>query len=337
MATEVQADQGAPDHGVAGASSLAQRLTVPRFGQGKPMDVQARAVLKQSLSLTSRHEAKMTASVAGSQSTGKIHSIATFDKYAMALAQAGQWAREAVDVRHLRDLTAELAQAYLAERATDGIGQKQLDADRNALEFVTGKGSLARETARSVTARRSRAYMPEQIHLVVAGQDPRNALATEIAWRAGLRAHELLTIKRTNEATAATHRRWSEHRFAGREGARYVVTGKGGLRREVFVPRELSSRLEAQRHRDPVTLRDRGIVYQQHYNLGGGNAWSKSFGVASARALGWAHGAHGRRHSYAQERMVELQARGFDYVAAREIVSQELGHFRGDVVEAYLR
>ena len=108
-----------------------------------------------------------------------------------------------------------------------------------------------------------------------------------------------MTLKRTNEATAATHLRWSGHRFEGREGARYVVTDKGGLRREVLVPRELSSRLEALRHRDPVTIRDRGIVYQQHYNLGGSNAWSKSFGVASARALGWSNGAHGLRHSFA--------------------------------------
>ena len=35
--------------------------------------------------------------------------------------------------------------------------------------------------------------------------------------------------------------------------------------------------------------------------------------------------------------MTELQARGFDYAAAREIVSQELGHFRGNIVEVYLR
>ena len=108
------------------------------------MDAQARAVLKQSLSLTSRHAAKAAACVAGSRSTGKIHSLATFDKYAASLAQAGEWAREAAEVRHLRDLTAELAQAYLADRAAAGIGQKQLDTDRNALEFVVGKGSLER-------------------------------------------------------------------------------------------------------------------------------------------------------------------------------------------------
>ncbi len=44
---------------------------------------------------------------------------------------------------------------------------------------------------------------------------------------------------------------------------------------------------------------DRGITYRQHYDIGGGNAWSKSFSETSSRALGWSHGAHGLRHSYA--------------------------------------
>lgn len=48
-------------------------------------------------------------------------------------------------------------------------------------------------------------------------------------------------------------------------------------------------------------------------------------------------GTHGLRHSYAQERITELQEAGKVYNEAREIVSQELGHFRADVVETYLR
>ncbi|MCP5156700.1 MAG: integrase domain-containing protein [Ectothiorhodospiraceae bacterium] len=301
------------------------------------MDVQARAVLRQSLSLTSRHAAKAAAAVQGSRTTGKIHSLGTFDKYVSALERAGLWAQEVVELRHLRDLTPELAQAYLAERAESGIGQKQLDADRNALEFVTGRGSLVRERALTAPETRSRAYTPEQIRAVAGAQDARNALATEVAWRAGLRAHELLTLRAPSEATASTHRTWSADRFVGREGQRYVVTGKGGLRREVSIPRELAARLEAVRLATPATVVDRGIVYRAAYDIGGGNAWSKSFGAASARTLGWSNGAHGLRHTYAQERMAELQARGFGYTAAREIVSQELGHFRGEIVEVYLR
>ena len=107
--------------------------------------------------------------------------------------------------------------------------------------------------------------------------------------------------------------------------------------REVALPRDLANRLESRRLDEPQRVTDRGIYYQQLYNLGAGKAWSQSVGDASTRALGWSTGAHGLRHAYAQERMKELQNQGKNYYAAREIVSQELGHFRGDVVETYLR
>jgi integrase len=319
------------------ALAFAAGLIMPRFGQGKSMGIQSQAVLKAYLSLTSRHEAKQASGAKGSQSTGKIHSLATFTKYVTALKQAGEWARESAGLRHLKEFTPELAQQYLNDRAAQGIGQKQLDADRNALEFITGKGSLERETALAKADSHSRAYTSAQIQQIAAHQGAKNALATELAWRAGLRAHELLTLQRSGEAKTSTHRQWSQERFLGREGERYIVTGKGGLRREVMIPRDLAARLEAHRLGSAQAVTDRGITYRQHYNLGGGNAWSKSFGEASTRALGWSHGAHGLRHSYAQERMAELQGEGKPYNQAREILSQELGHFRGDIVEVYLR
>lgn len=308
-----------------------------RFGQGKPMAEQSQAVLKAYLNLSSRHAAKQAQGTKGSRSTGQIHSLATFHKYMAALTRAGEWARECSGLRHLKAFTPELAQQYLSDRAAQGIGQKQLDADRNALEFITGKGGLDRETALNKTELHSRAYTPEQIRLITQHQSPRNALATELAWRAGMRAHELLTLQRSGEVQASTHRHWSRERFLGREGERYIVTGKGGLRREVLVPGHLVQRLEACRLSAARTVSDRGIRYRQHYDLGGGNAWSKSYSDASTRALGWSHGAHGLRHSYAQERMRELQGQGKPYTEARELLSQELGHFRGEIVEVYLR
>ena len=42
-------------------------------------------------------------------------------------------------------------------------------------------------------------------------------------------------------------------------------------------------------------------------------------------------------HNFAQERMDELQGSGFSYDDALVIVSQEMGHFRGDITETYLR
>ena len=97
---------------------------MPRLGKGKPMDVQANAVLKSFLDLSSRHAAKLAGDVKGSQATGKIHSLRTFEKYTDSVKLAGEWGREHAGIRHLRDMTPELAQAYLEDRAAQGIGQK---------------------------------------------------------------------------------------------------------------------------------------------------------------------------------------------------------------------
>ena len=53
--------------------------------------------------------------------------------------------------------------------------------------------------------------------------------------------------------------------------------------------------------------------------------------------MGYSHGGHGLRHTYAQNRMYQLQGLGLSYEQALAIVSQELGHFRPDITEVYLR
>ena len=100
---------------------------------------------------------------------------------------------------------------------------------------------------------------------------------------------------------AAAGRQWAPERFKGAEGRPYLVQGKGGLWREVRVPEALAERLEETR-RDaqdppppPCDVVDSRVHYKALYDLGGGNAWSRSFTDASKRALGWTTGAHGLR------------------------------------------
>ncbi|MGI9486119.1 MAG: site-specific integrase [Geminicoccaceae bacterium] len=308
---------------------------MPRFGKGKPMAEQARNLLKGHLALDSRHAAKRAAGVKGGRSTGKIHSIATFNKYAGTLKNAGEWLKAEHQIRHLDKVTPVQAQAYLQHRRESGIGQKQLDADRNALQFITGR----LEQVHAVTPQKldPRAYSAEQVRLVAGRQTERNALSTELVYRTGLRAHELFTLKRQDEAQPFAHRTWHPARFQGRDGVRYIATGKGGLSREILIPHDLAMRLEERRLEEPRVITDRGIHYQSHYAINGGQAWSESFSAASNAALDRSTGGHGLRHSYAQERLGELQARYHSYKEAKLILSQELGHFRADVVNAYLR
>lgn len=53
------------------------------------------------------------------------------------------------------------------------------------------------------------------------------------------------------------------------DGVRYVVTGKGGLTREIFVPKDLATQLEQRRLPGPIRVRHRGVFYVQKYDIAG--------------------------------------------------------------------
>jgi len=308
-----------------------------RFGKGSGKDInsQARSFVRSQTAIgQARH----------GDHSGKIHSIRTAQEMTRALTRAGNTLRERHGISSLREITPEMAREYLAERAA-AISQKGLDNERRALQLL-GRAGFAmgdvkleriRTDAGEIRYPSGRAYTPAQVSMIAAAQREHNALATQIAHAAGLRQHELYTLRPANERSASPHRNWSPGRFTGREGVIYTVQGKGGLIREILIPHNLADRLEARRLADPVIARDQGIRYARHYAIGAGRAWAASFRTAAERTIGWHQGPHGVRHAYAQERMRELQSSGFSYRQALTVVSQELGHFRPDITEVYLR
>jgi integrase len=279
------------------------------------------------------------------QQIGELQSVRTAGNYQAALENVAQWLKDEYaagrQAGDLKSLTPEKAIEYLEQRG-QAVGQSQLNMERQAIQLM--QQSLTHQLSDKLPVIKSeltqtlnsRAYTPEQAAAVADRQQTGNALATQIAHSAGLRAHELLTLRPATERPA-DERPTRDEKFAVREGERYTVTGKGGLIREVLIPRELADRLEAARLAEPQRITDRGVYYQQHYAISGGQRWSNSFSQASNAALGWSQGAHGLRHSYAQERMGELQRDGLSYRDALEVVSQEMGHFRLEITEVYLR
>lgn len=273
---------------------------------------------------------------------GQIAGIGTARTYADGLKNVHEWMRKNGG-GSLQELSAKRARQYLAERAQQ-VGQSTLDRDRQALQ------SLLKQTGRLTAEQRlpvvqavrqqeltPRAYSPEQVRVTRERLAPHNALALDIAHAAGLRAHELFTLARCEEASPDP-RPADPEKFAGRDDhTRYIVIGKGGLAREVSIPNDLAAQLEALRLDQPRNVRDRGILYQQRYAIGGGQALSQAFSSASKAALGFSTGLHGVRHSYAQQRQYEASLRLGDPQRALEIVSQEMGHFRPEITDVYLR
>jgi len=308
-----------------------------RFSKGvkKDIAVQAKSFVQSKTELGKpRH---------GDQS-GHLHSIRTSQERSRALVRAVNDIKQEYGIHNLSEITKEMAVAYLEKRAEE-IGQKSLDNERLALQMLSerkfamqGEKLERLKTDQGITRyAQGRAYTSKQVEMIAQKQQPHNALATRIAYAAGLRQHELYSLKPSVERGYTADRKWSNDRFVGRDGVRYTVKGKGGLIREVMIPTALAERLETYRLDAAVLKVDQGVAYQQHYGLGAGRGWAASFRSAAERSIGWHKGAHGVRHSYAQERMVELQNRGYAYYKALAIVSQELGHFRPDITEVYLR
>ena len=270
-----------------------------------------------------------------------IKSLGTARSYKTALIKIARWSKD-IGINGVQGMSLQDAYKYLDYRS-ELVGQKTLDMERQAIQAMFKlNGKLGpKETLTVINSEKdiiekSRAYTPAQAHAISEHQTGKYNLSTQIAYAAGLRAHELLTIAKVSERKA-DKRPALDSKWLGREGCIYTVKGKGGLIRDVLIPNALATQLEQRRLAQPITVRDREINYLQRYDIGGGHKWSCSFSKASVRTLFFSNGGHGLRHSYAQERMNELKNLDFNRATALETVSQELGHFRAEITEVYLR
>ncbi|MGL5025114.1 MAG: integrase [Shewanella oncorhynchi] len=272
----------------------------------------------------------------------KLRSHTSFYKH----VEQAAFAAENMGVKRLKHITPELAQEYLENRKNNGICQKSLAFEKKMLERIISIFTPITKLNPVIESKRiskpkalsNRAYTKQQTLLILARQTPYTQLSTQIAFNAGLRAFELLTIQRSNEASPSPHRNWRSDLFKGRdEGVAYIVTGKGGLSRTVILSTELSNTLEQRRLDEPRVVEDRyAKKVLQFYDISGGHKFSRSFSKASMKALGWSMGAHGSRFTYAQERM-DNNIKADSYEMAKTIISQELGHFRPEITERYLK
>ncbi|TEW38494.1 site-specific integrase, partial [Escherichia coli] len=124
---------------------------------------------------------------------------------------------------------------------------------------------------------------------MAAAQRETNALSTAIAHAAGLRSHELLTLRRIEERSPSPDAvsRALPEKFSGREGVHYTVKGKGGLVREVVLPAALSERLEERRFETPQRVTDRWGNSGHTYDINGVEQEGQLFFALPTPALAW--------------------------------------------------
>ena len=270
---------------------------------------------------------------------GVVASIRTANGYSGALKLYAEWLNQRGV--QLENGTREQALQYLDQRS-EQVGQSALNLDRQAIDtyrctYQSQTDKLPVLKSEETHALKSRAYSQEQIKAITMRQSEPYQLATAICASAGLRAHELFTLCKGTKEQPPSDRDSEASRHVRAKGYTYTVVGKGGLVRTVKIPYDLSEKLETLKLATPRTVTDRGIRYEQRYDIPGGNKVSASFTSASKRALGWSRGVHGLRHTYAQQRLKILAETFQDYERALRTVSHELGHLRPDITLIYLR
>ena len=226
--------------------------------------------------------------------------------------------------------------AYLEEKS-EVYQQKTLDQHRMALNMGYHK-KLPFIKSLLDTLMLARDYRLDEVLKIVKSLEAHNAISMLICYFSGLRAHEFATLQRADEGSPSDTRQWSNQLFVLEENyCVYLVTGKGGLCRQVAIPNSLANVIESRRLKQPRNIVDREVFYQMNYALGYGKALSQSFTRASIKHLNRSTGLHGLRHSYAKNRIKKLTKNGFNLEPAKLIVSQELGHFRASIINCYLR
>lgn len=276
-----------------------------------------------------------------SKLSGKIASIGSERDYRQCYLNFLRWCDDNGIHPNFRANLSTLKQ-YLDERR-EWVQQKALNQERQALQIVF-KQKLPHFKSLQKSVYDKRSYTLQEVNAIIYHQNEKNSITSWLSFFCGMRAHESATISPATERNSSTHRNWDPLRFTGLHHYRlYTVIGKGGLVREVAVPLWLSNRLEARRI-SPIKVVDREIIYFSYYDIGFGQAWSQSFTSASKRALGFSRGAHGLRHSFAKWRLqvlIEKLEKNPRQPSPEEhallILSQELGHFRLDIVYTYLR
>lgn len=283
----------------------------------------------------SRHELKQR----GVQEN-YIVSFRTMQEYTKACVRFAKWCRSEYGVRHVSDITPQMARAYirsLTERELSGGHIGRTKAAIRKFDIALRKARIRPRTAPPLLQagggwhsdrRPERAYSDQATKKIISdlkqhARDPQVADVVRLQRVAGLRVSEAAMIRGkdidvdrcTIHVSAAT---------------------KGGREREVQVDEKYRPFLEhlkerAGQHRD-------GHVFQGRGDRGASLVRRVSGSVRQAcRRLKLEHfGTHGFRKTWAQERYRALRQAGASDREARRKVSQELGHNRLSVTYSYI-
>lgn len=285
----------------------------------------------------SKHEAKQEAREHIEQNTwhnvGKqleVYSYKTADNYRDIWKDALSYAKENYKIRDIEKLTGEYIKAFLEAKIADGVKYgtfqvyaaaleklevalnrySQINNRNNAYNFSMAIAEIRQEAKETLEKTNpTRAYEDPKALIEAIKNDTYKTIA-QAQYRGGFRISEINNITARNLLGNNTY---------------LVTNSKGGLRREVELPKKVYEDLKTLVANtggkfvfDPIkyreTLKQAAIDSNQAYT-----------------------GSHGLRWSYAQKKYREFRGNGYGYEQTLLAVSKLLGHHRGDITKHYLK
>lgn len=296
----------------------------------------------------SRKSAKEEARQSGSKTAhevGKktgVHSFKTKETYLTPWRGVLSHAKENFGVKDIEKITGDHVRSYLLSKIDERVSKSTFKTYASAMqklevalnrfndsnESFHGKIDYnftqdindVRELGRDLAPfAGTRAY--DDPHELVRHVEDRFRLLAEIQLEAGLRVHELGTIR--------PEKTFGEQKFTlvpGRKAGVFEVKGKGGKVRKVGVSPQTYQKMLAALDSNGGRFR----FSEKEYN--------EALKGASERTGQSYNASHGLRWNYAREMMVSLQRDGkHSYEQSLRHVSEMMGHNRPDITEHYLR
>lgn len=258
-----------------------------------------------------------------------VYSYETREQYINVAVDLAKYARQEFGIRDIARLTSDAVNNFLENKIASGVAKSTFDKYAAAIEkFVSALNtfkeqhnlpavnidiSSSREMAKEMLERTqpTRAY-EEPTTLINAIKDPVFKTIAQAQLAGGFRISELNHISLKNFK--------SDNIFE-------VIQGKGGLNREVELPKNVYNSL---------------LELAKHPNLDNGkfgfdmNQYRDALKQAAKETGQEYTGSHGLRWNAAQNKYIEYSAKHGE-VRAMQMVSNFLGHSRSDITRHYLR
>ena len=267
-----------------------------------------------------------------------IHSYKTADSYREVWIAVHRDAKANFGVKDIENLKGEHVQHYLEGKISQNVAHSTFMTYASACEKLEQTLNLyaekndtgnsyhfsnniqnARSDAHQILERfeGSRAYENPAV-LVNAVKGESNNIAAHIQHEGGARINETFKFEKENLKGL------TEHSAKGEVGKIHLDNTKGGKERDIFVSRETYNRLENYIKENFRFQLDKTSYYD-------------ALKEAAKETNQDYNSSHGLRWNFAREELGRFMENDRTYDESLILVSDEMGHVRGDITEHYLK